>query len=228
VLNALSLQWWSEFTAAVREFDQDDQMRVGILTGSGRAFSAGRDLKELAGQPEATGPSPADRLACSRSPKPFICAVNGLAAGAGLERALDCDIRIASTNASFALPEPRWGLIAATAVRLLPHAVPFGEAMYLLLTGNWIDAATAVRIGLVHEVVAPGDLMETATGIAAAIAGLDPRALTATKRLAYAAKIGDTASFDSLLAAATTRTDQARLRLTAFTESRDGAGREVR
>ena len=188
VRNALSSEWWQEWTDAVTRFNADDEMYVGILTGTGKAFSAGRDLKELAGlKPEqvaASGPTDEQRQLCSRSPKPFICAVNGVAAGAGVERALDCDIRLASSNATFRLPEPRWGMVAATAVHLLPAAVGLGNALYLLLSAEEIDAATALRIGLVQEVVEQDNLMERAETLARQIAALNPAAVSATKQIA--------------------------------------------
>lgn len=187
VRNALNGRWWREFSLAVETFNADDEMFVGILTGSGQAFSAGRDLKELASltpaEVETASPTDQQRQICSRSPKPFICAVNGVAAGAGVERALDCDIRLAATNATFRLPEPRWGMVAATAVHLLPSTVGVGNALYLLLSGEEIDAPTALRMGLVQEVVEPDYLMTRAETLARQIATMDQHALSETKEI---------------------------------------------
>lgn len=187
------MQWWDEFSSAVAEFNEDSEMRAGILTGAGSAFCAGRDLKELASltpdERSARVPSSAQRALCSSSPKPFICAVNGMAIGAGVERALDCDIRLASCNATFRLPEPRWGMVAATAVHLLPRAVGLGNALFLLLTGEEVDAQTALRMGLVQEVLSEEELLPRARQLASSVAKLDPGSVAASKEVAHLARL---------------------------------------
>ena len=120
----------------------------------------------------------------SRSPKPFVAAVNGPAVGGGFERAIDCDFRVAASGAWFSLPEPRHGLVAAYAVHHLVRIVPFGEAMRLLLTGNRITAAEALRIGLVQEVTDAGTLLARAEELADQVASAAPQAIALTKRLA--------------------------------------------
>lgn len=193
VRNALSVQWWDEFTSAVEEFNADAEMRAGILTGAGSVFCAGRDLKELASfgheERRLSAPSSEQRALCSSSPKPFICAVNGMAIGAGVERALDCDIRLACDNATFRLPEPRWGMVAATAVHLLPRVVGMGNALFLLLTGEEVDAQSALRMGLVQEVVSDEELLPRAKELARSVAKLDPGSVAASKEVAHLARL---------------------------------------
>ena len=145
-------------------------MRCGILTGTGRAFSAGADLKEMnqrnvdrgeRGAPTRTF-DPATSLPFSRSPKPFVAAINGLCIAGGLERALDCDIRICSTDAWFGLFEVKRGILAGYAIHHLARLVPFSDAMYILLTGDRVEPPDALRMGLVREVLDPDELMPRA------------------------------------------------------------------
>ena len=120
----------------------------------------------------------------SRNPKPFIAAINGLAVGGGCERALDCDIRIASTASFFALYEVKRGILAGYAIHNLARTIPFGEAMYLLLTADNLSPQEAQRIGLVHEVVEPDQLLPRAVAIAEMIASNAPLAVQGTKAVA--------------------------------------------
>ena len=159
-LNALGVGLNQELEAAVEDFNADPQMRVGILTGAGRAFSAGMDLKEAAeraarGESVTTPRSRAQALSgaglFSLSPKPFIAAINGLALGAGMERALDCDIRICSTEAYFGQPEPKRGILAGYAIHHLPRVLGMSAANYILLTGAHITAEQALAWGIVTE-----------------------------------------------------------------------------
>jgi E-phenylitaconyl-CoA hydratase len=116
--------------------------------------------------------------------KPLICAINGFAMGGGLELALACDIRIASSNAQFALPEVRVGSIpTAGGTQHLPRAIGMSDAMLMLLTGDRMDAQEALRIGLVSKVVAPELLLSGAREIALRIAANAPLAVRAVKRL---------------------------------------------
>lgn len=190
-LNALGGSLFQELDAALADFAADPALRVGILTGAGRAFSAGADLKEMHAQNEARDDAPArveyDLNAArrfSRQAKPFIAAINGLCIGGGLERALDCDIRICSRAASFGLFEVKQGLLASYAIHHLVRVVPFGEAMYLLLTGDQISAEQALRCGLVHEVLEPEAVLPRAVAIAELIAANPPLAVEGTKVVA--------------------------------------------
>ena len=174
-LNAQGTQMRSELRDALAEFSHDTEMRVGIVTGAGRAFSAGADLREMA---EGSGMVRANQTEeerieayrgnqpFGRNPKLFIAAVNGLAIGAGMERAADCDIRIASTEAYFGLFEVKRGIMANYGINHLARLMPYGEAMYLMLTGDTMSAEEAHRLGFVHEVLEPDALMPRAVKIA--------------------------------------------------------------
>jgi enoyl-CoA hydratase/carnithine racemase len=119
-----------------------------------------------------------------RNPKPFIAAVNGLAIGAGMERATDCDIRIASTEAYFGLFEVKRGIMANYAINNLARVLPHGEAVYLMLTGDTLSVEEAHRLGFVHEVLAPEELMPRAVEIAEMIGANAPLAVQGTKAVA--------------------------------------------
>ena len=197
-LNAQGAQMRRDLEAAITEFTQDPEMRVGIVTGEGRAFSAGADLREMAERNAASGQSegqsqnpPETRIdglrsgqPFARNPKPFIAAVNGLAIAAGMERAADCDIRVASTAAYFGLFEVKRGILANYAMNHLARVMPFGEAMYLMLTGDTLSVEEAHRLGFVHEVVEPERLMPRAIEIAEMIGANAPLAVQGTKAVA--------------------------------------------
>ena len=188
-LNALGSNLWRELREAIDDFTADDQMRVGILTGAGRAFSAGADLKEANERNqrgEAGRHRPLEESALfSRCSKPLIAAVNGLCLAGGMERALDCDVRICSTEAYFGLFEVKRGILPGYGIHHLARLVPFGEAMYILLTADRISAPEAHRIGLVHEVVEPQELMPRAEAIAGMIADNAPLAVEGAKAVAH-------------------------------------------
>lgn len=168
VMNALHPPAHVELGKAFDDFDADDSAWVAILTGAGdKAFSAGNDLKVTAsGQtfPDLKWKGGFGGITARYDLfKPVIAAVNGVSMGGGFELALASDIIVASEKALFALPEPRVGLVAgAGGMHRLPRMVPFKYAMSMLLTGRRIDAQEAYRIGLVCEVVAPGELMDAA------------------------------------------------------------------
>ncbi|MDA0256304.1 MAG: enoyl-CoA hydratase/isomerase family protein [Chloroflexi bacterium] len=210
-LNAFGVEMRTQFGRAVEEIHADEAIRAVVITGAGRAFSAGRDLKEVAerdaaGLPREPDPAtteydlPALRGAMARSPKPWIAAINGLAVGGGLERTLDADIRIASTDARFATPEVARGVTASHAIAHLPGLVPVGEALYLLLTAQQISAAEAYRIGLVHELVAPERLIPRAAEIAETIGRQAPLAVAASKRAVHEPRLRAIAERESSVA----------------------------
>jgi E-phenylitaconyl-CoA hydratase len=189
-LNAMDWDTYRELTEAFRSIERDPGIRVGVITGAGeRAFSAGADLKTM----HTTDERPADDSWKPWSPdrwdfgatttKPMVAAVNGYALAGGLELALVCDIRIASTTAQFGTPEVKWDLLHGYGAYRLPQIVGLSHAMELLLTGTFIDAATALRIGLVSKVVEPDDLMTTAYVLARTIADNGPTAVRMTKEL---------------------------------------------
>ncbi len=193
-LNALGGNMGPELNEALDDFTADPEMRVGIMTGAGRAFSAGMDLKQRAESDARAGDGPrraparagaaAGAMQLSRNPKPFIAAINGICIAGGLERALDCDIRICSTNAVFGLFEVKRGILAGYAIHHLMRMIPSGEAMYLLLTGDQVGPEYAHRWGLVHDVVEPEQLMARAIEIARMIAANAPLSVEGTKAMA--------------------------------------------
>jgi E-phenylitaconyl-CoA hydratase len=190
-MNSIDPEMRAQLQAAWRRINDDDAIRVAIITGAGeKAFCTGSDLKKTMPPEESFaeltfGRAHSDHLLEGLdTDKPLICAVNGYAMGGGMEIALACDIRIASTNASFALSEVRIGSIpGAGGTQRLPRAIGASNAMLLLLTGDRIDAAEALRVGLVSRVVASQDLLATARDIAGRIAANAPLSVRAVKRL---------------------------------------------
>ena len=184
-LNALGGAMQADLEAAVADFEADPEMRAGIVTGAGRAFCAGADLKESNEQFSAGETKPVVKLPPSApyslAQKPFIAAVNGLAVGGGLERALDCDIRICSTDAWFALFEPKRGRMAGYAIHHLPRMINLAAASYMLLTGDRIEPERAKQFGLVAEVVEPERLLPRAVEIAERITSNAPLSIRGTK-----------------------------------------------
>jgi enoyl-CoA hydratase len=168
--------------AAVRDFDSSDEDRVLVLTGSGaRSFCSGADLKHPPRFREA-GPMGISRLEVS---KPTIAAINGYCFAGGLELACWCDFRIADESAEFGVLNRRWGVpLIDGGTQRLPKIVGGGNALYLIETGVRIDASTALRMGLVQEVVAPGTAVERALELAARIAEYPQASLVADRESA--------------------------------------------
>ena len=178
-LNALGGELINQLTEAIEDFSNDPQMRVGIVTGSGRAFCAGGDLREMAegtfkGQFGATYPY-------SGNSKPFIAAINGLAVGGGMETALDCDIRICSSAAYFGLFEPKRGIMAGYATKHLARVIGLSAANYILLTADRIEPQQALEWGIVTEVLEPDRLIPRAIEIAEMIIENAPLSVEGTK-----------------------------------------------
>jgi crotonobetainyl-CoA hydratase len=188
VMNAIHPPASRELSAVFDDFVADPELWVAILTGAGdRAFSAGNDLKfQAAGGPlewPATGFG--GITGRHENPKPVIAAVNGLALGGGFEIVLACDIAVASETASFGLPEPRVGLAAlAGGLHRLPRQIGLKPAMGMLLTGRRVDAREALALGIVNEVVPPGELAAAARRWADAICACSPVSVRTTKRVA--------------------------------------------
>ena len=186
-MNAMTPSMLEALGEALVGAREDDAVRVVVLTGAeDRSFCAGMDLS---GAPEVTAaedqfsPPPVHLAKGLDFNKPVIAAVNGYALGGGLELALACDLRIASENASFGLPEVGIGTMpGAGGTQRLPRAVPSAIAMKMLLLGERIDAAEALRVGLVSDVVEPGALLDLAAQFAAKIASNAPLAVRATKQ----------------------------------------------
>lgn len=170
------------------EFRDDPELRVGILRAEGeKFFCAGWDLKAAADGDAVDGDYGVGGFGglqeLGNMNKPVICAVNGICCGGGLELALSCDLLIASSTATFALPEIRSGTVADAASIKLPKRIPYHVAMDLLLTGRWFDADEALQWGLVREIVAPGELRDAAWKLARLLASGPPLVYAAIKEV---------------------------------------------
>ncbi|QMW24471.1 enoyl-CoA hydratase [Sandaracinobacteroides saxicola] len=190
-MNALSKALRAALAAAMRRVDADPEVRAVVLTGAGtRAFTAGLDLKELgsdaAAMDDATGQG-ADAnpvKAVEQCRKPVVGAINGVAITGGFELALACDVLIASENARFADTHARVGIMPGWGLsQKLSRLIGIYRAKELSLTGNFLDAVTAERWGLVNRVVAADDLLPAAVALATDMAGVEPGFSAAYKRL---------------------------------------------
>jgi len=176
VLNAMNKQLWLDLRAALQKARSDDAIKVVIITGKGRAFSTGADLKDSKGRSPSAYRDYLELLQeisreIIRYPKPTIAAINGYALGSGYELALACDIRLAAENAKMGSPEARVSSsVTGGALRLLQELVGPGKARELLLTCEYIDGHEAQRINLVNRVVADDSLMTEALRLAEKIA----------------------------------------------------------
>jgi 2-(1,2-epoxy-1,2-dihydrophenyl)acetyl-CoA isomerase len=188
-LNALTVPLKHELLAAFERVAADPAVRAVVLTGAGRAFCAGQDLRECL-EPDAAPLADEIRLrynplirAIAGLPKPVVAAVNGVAAGAGASLAFACDLRIAAEGASFLLAFGKVGLVPDSgATWLLPRLIGGAKAAELALLGEPLRAADAERLGLVARVVAADALATEAHALAARLAAGAPRALALTKR----------------------------------------------
>jgi 2-(1,2-epoxy-1,2-dihydrophenyl)acetyl-CoA isomerase len=192
VLNALSHEMQNELLHFIREAQEDDSLRVLILTGKGRAFSAGGDLNMFKQAYEAFQRDGTDSgLGGTTLPralinfhKPFIAAINGPAFGFGLTVSLLCDIRIAAENATFNCAFARIGVTPEFGSSyFLPHVVGYARAAELAFTAKDIDVQEAYRIGLVNQVVPAGELMAVTEAMASEIAALPQEAIMMAKRI---------------------------------------------
>src|SRR2546430_5871190 len=183
-------EMYEAISSHLGQIDSDDNFGGGVTTARGKKPStAGADLVGMHGTGEKaevgwTSPRPKRFDLGLEVQKPLIAAVNGYCLAGGLELALVCDIRIASEKAQFGCPEVKWNLLHGYGAQLLPRIVGTSNAMYLLLTGQFIDATEALRIGLVNEVVPPDRLMSRAYELAAIICDNGPMAIRMTKELA--------------------------------------------
>jgi enoyl-CoA hydratase/carnithine racemase len=188
VLNAFNVQMRDDLAEVLSAVRDDDDVRALVLRGAGRAFCAGADLTEFGSAPS---PSIARRVRFARDvwsqlehlPVPSIAALHGFALGSGLEMALFCDLRIAAAGTRFALPEVQRGLIpGAGGTQTLPRVCGIGPALDLLLTARQIEAAEALRLGLISEIVATTELDERALQMAQHLARLSAPAVRAVRR----------------------------------------------
>ena len=185
VRNAIDLALAEGIAAAMDELDGDDAVRVGILTGAGRGFCAGMDLKAfLGGERPWVGDRGFAGLVERPPRKPLIAAVEGFALAGGLEVVLACDLVVAAQGTRLGIPEVKRSLVpAAGALLRLPQRLPYALAMELALTGDPITAERAAELGLVNRLAEPGQALEGALKLAAAITRNGPVAVEAAKRL---------------------------------------------
>jgi enoyl-CoA hydratase len=186
-LNALNTHFFNEMDAMVEKINGMPDIKVMVITGEGKAFVAGADIAEMVDKDQKEG-SEFSRLgqntfrSLEKMDIPVIAAINGFALGGGLELAMGCDFRIASTKAKFGQPEVNLGLIPGYAgTQRLPRLVGLADALYLLMTAEMIGAEDALRIGLVQKVFEPEQLMEETMKIAKAIASKGPLAIKLIK-----------------------------------------------
>jgi 2-(1,2-epoxy-1,2-dihydrophenyl)acetyl-CoA isomerase len=189
VLNALTVGLKTELLGAFRSASRDPSVRAVVLTGAGRAFCAGQDLKErLAPDAAPLAVEVRERynpivIAMRRLDLPIVGAINGVAAGAGASLAFACDLRVAAEDASFSLAFGRIGLVPDSgATWFLPRLLGPAKAAELALLGESLSAVDAERFGLVSRIVPADELAGVARDIAIRLAGLAPRALALTKR----------------------------------------------
>jgi enoyl-CoA hydratase len=183
--NAVNAALAAGVGAALDELDADDELRVGVLTGAGKGFSSGMDLKAfVAGErPYVDGRGFAG-ITQRASRKPLIAAIEGFAVAGGFEVALSCDLIVASKGARLGIPEVKRSLVAAGgALFRLPHRIPYHLAMELALTGDPIDAERAHQLGLVNRLAEPGGALDAALELAGEIVKNGPLALVASKEI---------------------------------------------
>lgn len=220
-LNSINRQLKAELEGAIQRFDRDDDARVGIITGTGRAFCAGRDLKERAAD-NASGvlANASDSMGTeqpymwSRTWKPLIAAVNGYALAGGWSIAQMCDIRLAAEDARLGITEPRVGLLPPFAVTL-PKIMPMAAVMELVLTAEPVTAQRAWEMGFINRVVPKDRLMEEAMAVAEQIRANAPLSIQYFKEMAYR-------SLDMSTQAATALTYHMYDRLLASEDSKEG------
>jgi enoyl-CoA hydratase len=231
-LNALSFRLKEELSMVFDEMEADPDVKVVILTGGTRAFSAGADIKERSGvqmdQAEFYfSQRKSHQLFCRIEDfqKPVIAAISGVAVGGGCELALVCDLRICTETARFGLPEVKLGVIpSAGGTQRLPRIIGMTKAKELLFTGDFIDAQEAYRIGLVNKVVPVERLMDEAKELACRIMRNPPLSVRFAKRAVNAGMQMDLSSaldYETYCATILSTTEDRMEGFRAFVEKRD-------
>ncbi|HWD76252.1 MAG TPA: crotonase/enoyl-CoA hydratase family protein [Solirubrobacteraceae bacterium] len=183
--NAVNAAVAAGIAAALDELDADAELSTGVVTGAGKGFSSGMDLKAfVTGERPWAGDRGFAGITQRASAKPLIAAIEGFAVAGGLEVALSCDLIVAARGARLGIPEAKRSLVAAGGGLLrLPRMLPRNIAMEMALTGDPITAERGHELGLVNRLAEPGAALETALELAAMIAQNGPLALAATKRI---------------------------------------------
>ena len=234
--NAIDQDTADELNRAWLRFRDDDSLWVAVLTGAGeKSFCAGADLRRVGKYYAELTPAERRRRAevepgfggITRNLdifKPIIAAINGHCLAGGLELALACDVRIASPNATFGLPEVRWGVVpGGGGTQRLTRTVPLGLAMEMLITGRTIDADTALRVGLINRVVQAAELLDEALETAATICENGPLAVRAAKEAALRGlnlPLVDGLRIEQFLAEPVRQSEDAREGVRAFADKR--------
>ena len=189
--NALSLALMAEFQSALDAVAEDDTVKLVVIAGNGPGFCAGHDLKELRANRDRAfykrtfTASSALMLTIMRLPKPVIAEVHGIATAAGCQLVATCDLAVADEDARFATPGVNIGLFCSTPMVALGRNVGRKQAMEMLLTGEMIDAGTALRMGLINRVAPRGGLDQAVAALAATIADKSPLILKIGKQAFY-------------------------------------------
>lgn len=189
-MNALNTRFFEELNAVMDTYEKNEDVRILLLTGEGKAFVAGADIAEMQHKTQKEGAAFSefgqrtfDRL--EAMPFPVMAIVNGFALGGGCELAMACDFRIAGSKAKFGQPEVNLGLIPGYAgTQRMSRLIGMGNALYLLTTADMIGAQDALRMGLVQKVIEQENLMEEAMKMARNIASKGPQAVRKVKSVA--------------------------------------------
>jgi enoyl-CoA hydratase len=224
--NAVNAALAEGVAAALDELDADDDLSVGVLTGAGKGFSSGMDLKAfVAGE----SPYAADRgfagITQRAAEKPLIAAIEGFAVAGGFEVALSCDLIVAARGARLGIPEAKRSLVAAGGALLrLPRRIPYHVAMELALTGDPIDAERGYELGIVNRLAEPGGAVYGALELAGEVARNGPLALKASKKIVQSS--GDWTEAEAWekqgeIAGPVMTSEDAREGAVAFAEKRD-------
>ncbi len=230
-MNAISQELTAELSLLLDEIENDDELRVIVITGAGdKAFMAGADINELVDRDARLGRRVSRErqeifLRIENLHVPVIAAVNGYALGGGLELALACSFRICSEKAQFGAPEVKLGIIPGDGgTQRLPRLIGQGRAMEMIITGDFIDAQEAYRIGLVNKVFPPEKLKEEAMELAKKIASRPPLAVRYAKEAVNRSQEDSASGFalESYLHALSCTTEDKKEGVSAFLEKRKG------
>lgn len=232
--NSLNVELKQSLIIALREAAADDAVRAVVITGTGKSFCAGQDLKEHIALLEAGDPAPLRTVeehynplirAVTTMPKPVIAAVNGSAAGAGASLAYACDLRIAASDAKFLMAFANVGLSTDSGASwTLPRLIGYGRAMEMLLLAEPVAAEEALRIGMVNRVVGTGEAAEAATELATRMAAGPTSAYARIKETLLAAAdegLDEALAVEAGAQAEAGQTDDHREAVQAFVAKRD-------